>query len=284
LVPDDINQGKVIAKRMIDDGIKVIVPMWRGDIYGNELYKSTKYQFEKLGGKIEEGINYKPHTGKFATSLHRINFIMWNKDLERLDSIVSEAIKKYGNKSVGVFIISYDEITPILIQSSMYHALANVRWYGSDSIAQNHYITKNIDAALFAIKTNFSNPLYSIDTKSPKIHELIEVLEQKLHDEGSITYAATAYDSFWISSLSLDKNSTSSSSHVSDHKSSNKKSFKDIVFETAESFDNGMSGKIQLNKAGDRIGENYDFWTVSKHPEKGYYLWKTENVPVETNH
>ena len=284
LVPDDINQGKVIAQRMIDDGIKVVVPMWRGDIYGNELYKSTKNYFEKLGGKIEEGINYKPHTGKFATSLHRINFIMWNKDLQKLDSIVEGAIKKFGVDSVGVFIISYDEITPILIQSSMYHALANVRWYGSDSIAQNHYITKNIDAALFAIKTNFSNPLYSIDTKSPKIHKLIEVLEQKLHDEGSITYAATAYDSFWISSLSLDKNSTISSSHVSDHKSSNKKSFKDIVFETAESFDNGMSGKIQLNKAGDRIGENYDFWTVSKHPEKGYYLWKTENVPVETNH
>ncbi len=284
LVPDDINQGKVIAQRMIDDGIKVVVPMWRGDIYGNELYKSTKNYFEKLGGKMEEGINYKPHTGKFATSLHRINFIMWNKDLQKLDSIVEGAIKKYGVDSVGVFIISYDEITPILIQSSMYHALANIRWYGSDSIAQNHYITKNIDAALFANKTNFSNPLYSIDTKSPKIHELIEVLEQKLHDEGSITYAATAYDSFWISSLSLDKNSTSSSSHVSDDKSSNKKSFKDIIFETAESFDNGMSGKIQLNKAGDRIGENYDFWTVSKHPEKGYYLWKTENIPVETNH
>ena len=43
--------------------------------------------------------------------------------MERLNSIVSEAIKKYGNKSVGVFIISYDEITPILIQSSMYNSL-----------------------------------------------------------------------------------------------------------------------------------------------------------------
>jgi branched-chain amino acid transport system substrate-binding protein len=284
LVPDDINQGKVIADRMTDDGIKVVVPMWRGDIYGNELYKSTKNHFEKLGGKMEEGINYKPHTGKFATSLHRINFIMWNKDLQRLDSIVDEAIKKYGANSVGVFIISYDEITPILIQSSMYHSLANVRWYGSDSIAQNHHITKNIDSALFAIKTNFSNPLYSIDTKSPTIHELIELLEQKLHDGGgSITYPAIAYDSFWISSLSLDTNSTNSSHFLND-KSSNKKSFKDIVFETAESFNKGMSGKIQLNKAGDRMGENYDFWGVSKHPQKGYYLWKTENSSLETNH
>jgi len=283
LVPDDINQGKVIAQRMIDDGIKVVVPMWRGDIYGNELYKSTKYQIEKLGGKMEEGINYKPHTGKFATSLHRINFIMWNKDLERLDSIVSEAIKKYGNKSVGVFIISYDEITPILIQSSMYSSLGNIRWYGSDSIAQNHHITKNIDSALFAIKTNFSNPLYSIDTKSPKIHELSEMLEKELHDGGSITYPAIAYDSFWISSLSLDTNSTNSS-YLVDNKNRSKNSFKDIVFKTAESFDKGISGKIQLNDAGDRIGEDYDFWRISKDVQQSHYAWKTESNSGGSSH
>jgi ABC-type branched-subunit amino acid transport system substrate-binding protein len=283
LVPDDINQAKVIAQRMIDDGIKVVVPIWRGDIYGNELYKSTKYQFEKLGGKMEEGINYKPHTGKFATSLHRINFIMWNKDLERLDSIVSEAIKKYGNKSVGVFIISYDEITPILIQSSMYSSLGNIRWYGSDSIAQNHHITKNIDSALFAIKTNFSNPLYSIDTKSPKIHELSEILEKELHDGGSITYPAIAYDSFWISSLSLDTNSTNSS-YLVDHKNRSKNSFKDIVVKTAESFDKGISGKIQLNDAGDRIGEDYDFWRISKDVQQSHYAWKTESNSGGSSH
>ena len=282
LVPDDINQGKVIAKRMVDDGIKVVVPMWRGDIYGNELYKSTKYQFEKLGGKIEEGINYKPHTGKFATSLHRINFIMWNEDLERLNSVVYEAIKKYGNKSVGVFLISYDEVTPILIQSSMYHSLGNIRWYGSDSIAQNHHITKNIDSALFAIKTNFSNPLYSIDTISPKIHELIEILERELHDGGSITYPAIAYDSFWISSLSLYTNSTNS--YLVDHKNNSKNSFKDIVANTTESFDNGISGKIQLNDAGDRIGEDYDFWHISKDPLKSHYIWKSESNSRGSNH
>jgi ABC-type branched-subunit amino acid transport system substrate-binding protein len=71
LVPDDTYQGKIVAERMISDGIKVIVPIWRGDIYGNDLYKSTKSHFEKLGGRVQEGIKYKPYTGKFATSLHR---------------------------------------------------------------------------------------------------------------------------------------------------------------------------------------------------------------------
>ncbi|MGA9218330.1 MAG: ABC transporter substrate-binding protein, partial [Nitrososphaeraceae archaeon] len=250
LVPDDTYQGKIIAQRMINDGIKVIVPFWRSDIYGNELYNSTKSNFEKLGGKVEEGINYHPYTGKFATSLHRINFIMWNQDLEKLSGIVSDAVRKYGVHSVGVYIISYDEITPILIQAPLYGMLEKVRWYGSDSIAQNHHITKNVDSAMFAMKTNFTNPLYSISNETAESHALEKELEKKLHEAGSITYPAIAYDSYWIAAQSLDKNST-----IISDKENFSKSLKELVVETAESF-GGMSGRIKLNAAGDRIGGN----------------------------
>jgi branched-chain amino acid transport system substrate-binding protein len=271
LVPDDTSQGKIMAERMIDDGIKVIVPFWRGDIYGNELYKSTKSYFEKLGGKVEEGITYKPHTGKFATSLHRINFIMWNQELEKLSTIVTEAVKKYGPNSVGVYVISFDEITPILIQSPLYEILEKVKWYGSDSIAQNHHITKNIDSALFAMKTNFTNPLYSLNGNAEKYHDLEQALEKELHEVSSIIYPAVAYDSYWIASLSIYKNKTSN------YDTGNlTNSFKDIVVETAESFE-GLSGKIELNKAGDRISENYDFWIVAKNNDTQNYEWKKEH-------
>ncbi|HSA74584.1 MAG TPA: penicillin-binding protein activator, partial [Candidatus Nitrosocosmicus sp.] len=153
LVPDDITQGKVMAEKMIEDGIKVIIPFWRGDIYGNELVNATKYYFEKLGGTVLDGISYSPHTGKFATSLHRINFIMWNQELKKLNEMVEDAVTKNGPNSVGVYAISYDEITPILIQAQLFDDLGKVRWYGSDSIAENHHITKNIDAAMFASQT-----------------------------------------------------------------------------------------------------------------------------------
>ena len=271
LVPDDTYQGKIIAQRMINDGIKVIVPFWRSDIYGNALYNSTKSNFEKLGGKVEEGINYHPYTGKFATSLHRINFIMWNQDLEKLSGIVSDAVRKYGVHSVGVYIISYDEITPILIQAPLYGMLENVRWYGSDSTAQNHHITKNVDSAMFAMKTNFTNPLYSISNETEESHALEKELEKKLHEEGSITYPAIAYDSYWIAALSLDKNST-----IISDKENFSKSFKELVVETAESFE-GMSGQIKLNAAGDRMGGNYDFWIVGKDKDTQSYEWEKEH-------
>ena len=281
LVPDDRSQGKVIADKMIDDGIKVIVPFWRSDIYGNELANVTKYYFEKLGGKVEEGVNYKPHTGKFATSLHRINFIMWNQELKKLNTMVSDAITKYGKESVGVYVISYDEITPILIQAQLFDNLGKVRWYGSDSVAENHHLTKNIDSANFAIQTRFINPLFSVSIDNQTGHEIEGEPggdEGRGHDS-SMTYAATAYDSFWIASKSLEKNATMDRNNVD----LSSKDFKKILVETAESYD-GTTGKIDLNVDGDRISENYDFWYVVKDTSTGGFKWETESKVLEPNH
>lgn len=275
LVPDDTNQGKAVAEKMIKDGIKVIVPFWRNDIYGNELYNSTKSNFIKLGGKVEDGIAYEPHTGIFATSLHRINFIMWDQELKKLNIIVSDAIKRYGVKAVAVYIISYDEIAPILIQAQNYDMLKKVKWYGSDSIAQSSQITKNLDASDFAIKTNLTDPLFSINNSnnSEKIISLEEDLKKELHEVGSITCPAIAYDSYWVASLSLYKNSTL---YYSKNNNSLTKSFKQIVFDTSnQPIKEGLSGKIILNKAGDRVSESYDFWFVNKNSHG--YEWDKAN-------
>jgi branched-chain amino acid transport system substrate-binding protein len=272
LVPDDANQGKVIAEKMIKDGIKVIVPLWRGDIYGNELYNSTRSNFIKLGGKVEDGITYAPHTGRFATSLHRINFIMWDQELKKLNTIVSDAVKRYGPHSVAVYIISFDEIAPILIQAPNYEILTKTKWYGSDSIAQSSQVTKNWDAADFAMKINLTNPLYSINDEPEKVKNLEKALENKLHEVGSVTYPAIAYDSYWVASQSLYKNSST----IDKGNDGKIKSFKQIVFDTANKTLDGLSGRIILNKAGDRTSVNYVFWFVTKD-ESCYKLKKEKN-------
>ena len=284
LVPDDKSQGKVIAEKMIEDGIKVIVPFWRADIYGNELANATKYYFEKLGGKAEVGVNYKPHTGKFATSLHRINFIMWNQELKKMNTMVSDAITKYGKESVGVYVISYDEITPILIQAQLFDNLGKVRWYGSDSVAENHHVTKNIDSANFAIQTGFINPLFSVGIDNQTSHELESEFDADANEGGgehdsSMSYAATAYDSFWIASKSLEKNSTMNNNN----EGLSSIDFNEILVETAESYE-GITGKIDLNLAGDRISENYDFWYVVKDNLTDEFKWDTEIKALGPSH
>lgn len=43
-----------MAQKMWENGIKIVVPMWRDDIYGNELYKSMKGNFEKIGVLVQK--------------------------------------------------------------------------------------------------------------------------------------------------------------------------------------------------------------------------------------
>ena len=55
LLQNDNNQGKKIAEKMWSDGIKLVIPIWRNDTYGNELYNITKENFENLGGNFSIG-------------------------------------------------------------------------------------------------------------------------------------------------------------------------------------------------------------------------------------
>ena len=49
-VPDDTYQAQAITRLMWQEGVRVVVPMWRTDIYGNELVSAVKEDFGKLGG------------------------------------------------------------------------------------------------------------------------------------------------------------------------------------------------------------------------------------------
>ena len=89
--PDDNHQAKAVARMMWEDGIRAVVPMWRGDLWGDELSNATKDSFEELGGKVLDGIRYSPVTKDFST------------ELESLNSKVGQAIAQHGDAdAVGV--------------------------------------------------------------------------------------------------------------------------------------------------------------------------------------
>lgn len=269
-IPDDKNQGKYMAKKMWDSGIKIVVPMWRDDIYGNELYKSMKENFENLGGIVSEGVKYKPHIGKFAASLHRINFIMWNQDLKQLSQLVENQTKKVGNDYVGVYLISYDEVTPIMIQANEHKILDKVRWFGADSTAQNNHLLRNKDSALFAIKTNFVNPLFTVSLQNEKIEHIVEEIEKGKHEPTLLTYPIISYDALWVAALSLDKSNTMIEKF-------NINTLKENMVKLTESY-RGISGNITLNNAGDRINGQYELWKIADGDDQHHFKWTT--VPI----
>jgi branched-chain amino acid transport system substrate-binding protein len=270
-VPDDKNQAEFISNKMWNDGIRVVIPMWRGDTFGNELIKDMKKNFEKKGGLVMDGVEYHPHTGEFSSSLHRINFIMWNQHLKKLSHILDNTTHKFEPHEVGIYLVSFDEVTPILIQSNEHQTLQQVRWYGSDASAQNMQIIRNRDAAYFAEMINFSNPLFHVNLTNSKAEIIEQEIEKKLHGSSALTYPILAYDTFWVTALSLEKIYENSTYDINGD--IDIEYLKKIINLTATDY-NGISGKIILNAAGDRINANYDIWSVAKSQDDENYVWK----------
>jgi branched-chain amino acid transport system substrate-binding protein len=275
-VPDDKNQAEFISNKMWNDGIRVVIPIWRSDTFGNELVKEMKRNIEKKGGLVMEGVEYHAHTGEFSSSLHRINFIMWNQYLKKLSHILENATHTIDPQHIGIYLVSFDEVTPILIQSNEHQALQQVRWYGSDASAQNMQIIRNRDAAHFAEMINFSNPLFQVNLTNSKAELIEKEIDKKLHGSSSLTYPILAYDTFWVTALSLEKIIDNKTFDINTNPNIDIESLKKIIIATAAEY-NGISGRIILNAAGDRINANYDMWSVGRsHDYYENYVWKHE--------
>jgi branched-chain amino acid transport system substrate-binding protein len=276
-VPDDTHQAEALAKKMWDEGTRVVIPIWRTDVFGNNLQSLLKEKFEKLGGKVVDGIGYDPPVGDFAASLHRINFIVWEQELKALTQKVNDAVKLYGADKAGVYIVAFDEIVPIMIQANRHQELQSVRWYGSDGSAQNDGLTKNIEAAEFAVKTNFLNPIYSVNAS-----DSFKELEARIVEEiGSAprTYAEVAYDEFWVAALTLNNYTGTPQDDIGP--------LRQAFINTANMYI-GVTGRTELNDAGDRKYALYDFWAVrpahKDDANKGSFEWTSVAAyPISIN-
>ena len=263
-VPDDSHQAQAISRLMWNDGIRVVVPFWRTDIYGNDLVKATKQSVQELGGRVANGVGYTPNTGDFAASLNRINFIVWDQDLKVLDSKVNQTVSQYGIDKVGIYFVAFDEIAPIFIQAQNHPTLSKVKWYGSDGSTLNNKLIKNTEAAAFAVKTNFTTPIFGVENDND---ERLKHVEAQIHEQIERTprsYASIAYDTLWVAALA--ENYTNATHDIN--------YLKNTIVKIADSY-NGITGNTTLNQLGDRKYGDYDFWTVQdSESTHDSYIWK----------
>ena len=260
-VPDDLYQAKAIAREMWSQGIRMVIPFWRDDIYGHELMQAVRANFQKLGGefdKYSDKTGYAPRTGELAASLHRINFVMWDNALKLLEKRVENALSRYPPDKIGVYMVSLDEVTPIFIQAYNHPVLSKVKWYGSDGTALNEKLIRNRESGLFAVNTSFSSPIYSLQNGNyEKLSELLGEIRSHVHVTPS-PYSAVAYDAFWVAALA---------ENVTIHNDGNDTSIqlveglKAAILDSANSYF-GVTGNTTLNRVGDRAEGTYDYWKV----------------------
>lgn len=248
--PDDTIQGPAIAKVMWNDGIKYIVPIWRGDEWGDGLVEAAAKAFKELGGVVDEGIRYARDAKEFSS------------EVKVLAQKVQALVDRYGKDKVAVYYVAFGEAVTLFTQARDYDILWEVKWYGSDGTAKLDELIKEPLAAEFAMKTEFINPIFAA-TKSEKYKSLVAKLEERL-GRSPDTYAIAAYDEVWVVALALLAVGEYDAEKV-----------KKVLPDVAKAYF-GASGWIVLNEAGDRAFADYELWKIVKEDDE--YIWKLAGV------
>ncbi len=260
LVADDSHQARAISKMMWDQGIRLVIPFWRNDVYGSELMQAVHANFQAMGGEFDkyaEKLGYAPRTGHLAASLHRTNFIMWDSALKGLESRLQSAISQYGIDKVGIYMVSLDEVTPIFIQAYNHPVLSKVKWYGSDGSALNDELVSHYESAFFAVNTSFSNPIPRFDNNNDANGYLYDSLLEEIRTEGHIEpspYSAVAYDILWIAAIA-ENMTRNNENNITDIQGI--QVLRDAIKSSAKSY-LGVTGNTTLNNMGDRAKGEYD--------------------------
>ena len=190
LVPDDRRQGDAMAGFMQKSGVTVVIPVFRNDTWGRELMAATRSGVEKNGGIMKPGFAFEPGTRDFGGIA------------ESLDKEVTGAMRQYGNNSVGVYAIGFDETVPLLAAAAGYPGLSSVRWFGSDGSVNSVTLVHNSTAAKFAEETGFYSPAYG-EGSHPGIANQVDARIREKSGVDPDPYSLVVYDATEIAARAL---------------------------------------------------------------------------------
>lgn len=256
--PSDFMQGPAIARLMYDDGKRYVIPVWRGDAWGDGLVDAVKTRFEGLGGTFLEAIRYAPEAVEFSAKA------------ADLASKVERAVATYGANQVGVLCIAFAEVNAFFTAAREHSVLWTVAWYGSDGTALSGAMIEDPAVAEFATATRFINPIFA-PTRSDKYEKVHDKVVAELGREPDY-FAYVAYDIVWALAQSLLTVNKYDSEAV-----------REVLPDVTESIF-GASGWIVLDENGDRVSADYDLWTIAYEAEEyrwkwvGTYVYATDSV------
>ncbi len=183
--PNDAAQGVALALAMQKVGIKYLIIMNRHDTYGDGLASSVATNFKNLGGTVLGQIPYDYNKQEFTV------------EVQQLNTMVQSAVNQYGNKTVAVELIAFEEAAVIITEALQYPVLSQVRWFGSDGTAGSAKLTEDPAVANFCIKTKFLNTITAPAAENDITIKVKNYVMQKLGREPD-SYTYVVYDEFWL--------------------------------------------------------------------------------------
>ena len=221
--PDDF-QGKVLNMLYKKDGVTQVIIVYRNDDWGKGLADFIEVYSKDFGIRIVDKIPYDPKAPAFGPIV------------ETLRSKVREL------PTVAIELIGFEEAVGLLAEASKYPELANVKWYGSDGTALSAELLKNPAAASFAARVNWKNTItFAATDIAVRVYWTVKDRVGYSPDP----YSFISYDALWVLALAIAHAGGPDVDKVAQ-----------MVWKVLETYE-GATGKITLNKFGDRAGSDY---------------------------
>ena len=236
LVPDDSNQGTALSKLIQHEGIEVLVPVWRGDTWGDGLSDATTSSFVQRGGITDEGIRYNPESPEFSASTSLL--------AEKIRGYVDE----YGEDKVAIVFLGFAEILQFTQSASEHDVLDDVRWFGPGANTKEHKLIEDPIGLEFSTNIKFTTVQVAA-SKNPTYERVQAHLIETLGHAPN-TFVHSSYDAVWIIGLAMLETQSSDVSAI-----------KAVIPQIAENY-SGAIGPTKLNDAGDLAQADYEVWGI----------------------
>lgn len=138
----DTNQAISTGLLMSQENIKVVIPIYGNNIYGQNLLQAF-IQSAPITLTVTDGVHY-DSIDTFSTVIASLN--------EQLKTVLATT----PTQNVAIYYIGYEEAEQLFEQiTNTETKLDSVKWYGSEGINLNGTLKDNSKAATFASKTQF---------------------------------------------------------------------------------------------------------------------------------
>ena len=232
--PDVSQQSNVLSLLFEREGIEAVIPIYRGDDWGDSVYKSTKNSFEALGGVMDDGVRYSPEATAYSA------------ETALLSDLVDKYTDQYPADRVAVLMIGFSETVHLLGSAASFDNLDSVRWFGSAGSSRDRVLSDDPAASAFLQDVDFVSTLFG--TSRNDVHA--DVQEHFERDPTPGPYSFSIYDSIWV----LGKT-------ILETDSIDPLTVRDAITDVA-SRHTGAIGTINLNEFGDFATPNYDLWSI----------------------
>jgi len=236
LVPDDTNQGTALGKLIQHEGIEILLPVWRGDTWGDGLSEAATGSFRDRGGQTDEGIRYNPESPEFSASTSLL--------AEKVRGYVEE----YGADKVAVLFLGFAEILQFTQSAAEHDILDDVRWFGPGANTKEHKLIEDPIGLEFSTSVQFTTVQFAA-SKNPIYDKVQAHLTETLGTEPN-TFVHSSYDAVWVIGLAILETQSTDVSII-----------KAKLPEIAENY-SGSIGSTKLNEAGDLAQADYEVWGI----------------------